>query len=209
MPRRRVRGGDARDAGRRRPPSAARPPRRCRQARSGATSAGGGRASGTSPAPPDRVEGVERDDRPTSHRPSRAPRGRSMHVGTPGRGDLGDRRVVGRADDAMRAAGERRGRGPRGPDGPADERDAADRAQVLAGHPPAAAARRDQEQDRAVHRIQASRSSAIRSLADPARSAAPGTPARASGRIASRGGRSSAAMRSPPSGPGCATPAST
>ena len=40
----------------------------------------------------------------------------------------------------MRPARQRAGRGPRGPDGAADKGDAADRAQVLAGHPPAAAA---------------------------------------------------------------------
>ena len=78
-------------------------------------------------------------------------RGPVDHVRTPGRGRLGDRGVVGRAGDAMRPAGERGGRGPRGPDGPADEGDAADRAQVLAGHPPAAAACGDEEQDGAVH----------------------------------------------------------
>jgi hypothetical protein len=81
----------------------------------------------------------------------RLARGRLDDLGAPRRRDLGDRRVVRGADDAVRAVGERGRRLPGDANRPAHQRDPAHEAQALAGHPTGAAPDWDQEQDRAVH----------------------------------------------------------
>ena len=97
------------------------------------------------------LEGVDR------HIDRRRRRGRQRRwslewrLGAPGPGGGGDGRIVRAADHAMRAAVQP-GRGQPGrPGRTTDERDATDRDEVLAGHPLAAAARRDQEEDAVRH----------------------------------------------------------
>ena len=186
----RVRRRDARDAG----------PAGGAMSRSTAATRSAGSVSGevgwrrTSVAerrrrPPDRVQGVERDvdRRRVVRRERRGPVERPRHPMPrrprrwPGRRWCRRRGAARRPDPRPRAAAD--------PRRPADERDAADEPQVLARHPPAAAAGRDEEQDRAGHGSHASRSVGDPLAREPGSKCASRNAARASGRSARLGDR--------------------